>query len=76
MAVLTSMYDPMDIEKKEMMEEHHELLADMLDLAILELEEIAREDEIYLIDQMKVCHDYESIFHYLKHLALKRQGKS
>ena len=32
MAVFTSMDDPMDQEKKDMMEKQHELLADMLDL--------------------------------------------
>ena len=37
MAVFTSVYDPMDKEKKEKMEEHQELLAGMLDLAIQEL---------------------------------------
>ena len=31
MAVFTSMDDPMDQEKKDMMEKQHELLADMLD---------------------------------------------
>ena len=55
MAVFTSVYDPMDKEKKEKMEEHQELLADMLDLAIQELEEIAKDSEIYMIDQMKIC---------------------
>jgi len=73
MAVFTSVYDPMDKEKKEKMEEHQELLADMLDLAIQELEEIAKDSEIYMIDQMKICDDYESIFQCLKHQALKRK---
>lgn len=74
MAVFTSVYDPMDKEKKEKMEEHQELLADMLDLAIQELEEIAKDSEIYMIDQMKICDDYESIFRCLKHQALKRKS--
>lgn len=75
MAVFTSMYDhPMDKDKEEMMNKNEELLKDMLDFAIQELEEIAKDNEIYLIDNMKVCKDYQSIFECLKHRAFKRQG--
>ena len=72
MAVFTSMYDPMDKDKEKLMNENEELLKDMLDFAIKELED----NEIELIDQMKVCDDYQSIFECLKQRALKRQGKS
>ena len=72
MAVFTSMYDPMDKEKKKLMNENEELLKDMLDFAIKELED----NEIELIDQMKACDEYQSIFECLKQRALKRQGKS
>lgn len=78
MAVFTSMYDPMDKDKEKLMNENEELLKDMLDFAIKELED----NEIELIDQMKVCDDYQSIFecwYYVKkkyQRALKRQGKS
>lgn len=65
-----SIYDPMSKEKIKMMEEEKELLKDMLDMAILELED---NEEICLIDHKKVCKDYESIFRYLKHQALKRK---
>ena len=74
MAVFTSIYDPMNEEKKKMIKDHQELLTDMLDFAIQELESIAEDNEIYLIDNMKVCKDYQSIFDCLKHQALKRQG--
>lgn len=67
MAVFTSMYDPMDKDKEKLMNENEELLKDMLDFAIKELE---------LVDQMKVCDDYQSIFDCLKQRALKRQEKS
>ena len=77
MAVFTSMYDhPMDKDKEEMMNENEVFLKDMLDFAIQELEEIAEDNEIYLIDNMKICKDYQSIFECLKQRALKRQGKN
>lgn len=72
MAVFTSMYDPMDKDKEKLMNENEELLKDMLDFAIKELED----NEIELINQMKVCDDYHSIFECLKQRALKRQEKS
>lgn len=72
MAVFTSMDDPMDQEKKDMMEKQHELLADMLDLAIQELESVVEETDYCLLDHMKECKDYTSIFNCLKHRALKR----
>lgn len=54
------------------MNENEELLKDMLDFAIQELQD----NEIELIDQMKACDDYQSIFECLKQRALKRQEKS
>lgn len=72
MAVFTSMYDSMDKDKEKLMNENEELLKDMLDFAIQELQD----NEIELIDQMKACDDYQSIFECLKQRALKRQGKS
>ena len=53
------------------MNENEELLKNMLDFAIKELED----NEIELIDQMKACDEYQSIFECLKQRALKRQGK-
>ena len=55
----------------KLMNENEELLKDMLDFAIQELQD----NEIELINQMKVCDDYQSIFECLKQRALKRQGK-
>ena len=72
MAVFTSMYDPMNKDKEKLMNENEELLKDMLDFAIQELQD----NEIELINQMKVCEDYQSNFESLKQRALKRQGKS
>ena len=69
MAVFTSMYDPMNKDKEKLMNENEELLKD---IAIQELQD----NEIELIDQMKACDDYQSIFECLKQRALKRQEKS
>ena len=59
MAVFTSMYDTMNKDKEKLMNKNKELLKDMLDFAIQELEEIAEDNEIYLIDNMKICKDKE-----------------
>jgi hypothetical protein len=70
MAVFTSMYDTMNKDKEKLMNKNKELLKDMLDFAIQELEEIAEDNEIYLIDNMKICKDYQSIFECLKHSSI------
>ena len=67
MSVFTSMNDPMDQDKKDLMIENQELLSDMLDIAIQELEMIVEEMDICLLDNMNECRDC------LKHQALKRK---
>ena len=73
MSVFTSMNDPMDQDKKDLMIENQELLSDMLDIAIQELEKIVEEMDICLLDNMNECRNYVSIFNCLKHQALKRK---
>ena len=73
MSVFTSMNDPMDQDKKDLMIENQELLSDMLDIAIQELEMIVEEMDICLLDNMNECRDYVSIFNCLKRQALKRK---
>ena len=73
MSVFTSMNDPMDQDKKDLMNENQELLSDMLDIAIQELEMIVEETDICLLDNMNECRGYVSIFNCLKHQALKRK---
>ena len=73
MAVITSMFE-MDEKHKQLLLDNREYLADMLDYAIEQLESIAENDEIYLINQGKVCDNYDSIFECLKHWAIERQG--
>ena len=62
------------IESKylSMMEDNQEYLKSMLNFAIEQLESIAENDEIYLIDQDRVCKDYESIFNCLKHWSMEK----
>ena len=73
MSVFTSMNDPMDQDKKDLMSENQKLLSDMLDIAIQELEMIVEEMDICLLDNMNECRDYVSICSCLKHQALKRK---
>ena len=58
MSVFTSMNDPMDQDKKDLMNENQELLIDMLDIAIQELEMIVEEMDICLLDNMNECREY------------------
>ena len=74
MAVITSMFDEMDEKRKQLLLDNQEYLVDMLDYAIEQLESIAENDEIYLIDQGKVCDNYDSILECLKHWAIERKG--
>ena len=62
------------IESKylSMMEDNQEYLKSMLNFAIEQLESIAENDEIYLMDQGRVCKDYESIFICLKHWSMEK----
>ena len=64
------------IESKylSMMEDNQEYLKSMLNFAIEQLESIAENDKNYLINQGKVCDNYDSIFECLKHWAIERQG--
>ena len=55
-----------------MMEDNQEYLKSMLNFAIEQLESIAENDEIYLMDQGRVCKDYESIFNCLKHWSMEK----
>ena len=62
------------IESKylSMMEDNQEYLKSMLNFAIEQLESIAENDEIYLMDRGRVCKDYESIFNCLKHWSMEK----
>ncbi len=72
MALISSMYDPMDSSHQQAMDENQEHLANMLDFAINQLVEIAEDNEIMLVDEGRICKSYEQIFDCLKHWSSKR----
>lgn len=62
-----------------MMPHHNELikqnpkhLENMLDFAIQQLVEIAEDNEIWLMDNGRICLTYEDIFNCLKHYSEKK----
>lgn len=68
------MYEPMHSHKKELMKNNHEYIESMLDFAIEQLVEIARDNDIWLMDNGHVCESYDDIFCCLKHWSEKRRG--
>lgn len=74
MALITSIYKDINQKHQEMINENQEHIENMLDYAISELVEIAVNNEIYLVDDMKLCETYEEIFDCLKHRSQKRKN--
>lgn len=72
MAVFGTIYEPMSQSKKDLMTRNNEHLANMLDYAIQELVDIAADDEIWLINDSKICKSYDDIFDCLKAKSQKR----
>ena len=66
------MHESMKQDKKELMKQNQEHIENMLDLAIQQLEEIAHENDIWLMDNGHICLTYEEIFQCLKHWSMKR----
>ena len=73
--VIGSMYDPMDQGKKTMMDDNREHLENMLDFAIEQLVMMCEAHDSMLIDNSKICTDYQSIFECLKHWSQKRMDR-
>ncbi len=74
MSVFTSIYEEMSENHHMLMDSNHEHLENMLDFAISELVEIARDNEICLVDNLYICESYEDIFNCLKHRSEKRMN--
>lgn len=74
MTAIKSMYEEMDDKHQILMDDNQEHLKNMLDYAIHELVNIARENEIYLVDDLYICETYEEIFDCLKHWSEKRKS--
>lgn len=73
MSVISSIYEKMDDKHCQLMDENTEHLSNMLDFAIDELVSIAKENEIYLMDNGYLCSTYEEIFECLKHRSQMRK---
>lgn len=75
MSVISSIYKKMSDNHCQLIEKNSEHVNDMLDYAIHELVNIniARENEIYLVDDGYLCSTYEEIFNCLKHRSQKRK---
>lgn len=72
MAIIKSIYDEMEEVHQKLMFDNSNHLENMLDFAIRELVEIARDNEICLVDNLKLCTTYEDIFECLKHRSERR----
>lgn len=68
------MHEPMKQDKKELMKQNQEHIENMLDFAIKQLVEIAKDNEIWLMDNGRICESYEDIFDCLKHWSMKREN--
>lgn len=68
--------DPISHVHQELMNQNKEHIENMLDLAILQLVEIAEDNDIWLINDGHVCKNYEDIFDCLKHWSQKKMEKN
>lgn len=73
LSVISSIYEKMNEDHCQLIDENSEHINNMLDYAISELVNIARENDIYLVDDGYLCATYEEIFHCLKHRSQKRK---
>ena len=68
------MYEPLHEHKKELMKDNHQHIESMLDFAIEQLVDIAKSNDIWLMDEGRICESYDDIFYCLKHWSEKRRG--
>lgn len=69
---MKNIYGKMNKEHQKLMEDNQTHIENMLDYAIMELVEIAKNNDIFLVDNLDLCNTYEEIFDYLKHCSQKR----
>lgn len=69
---MKNIYGKMNKEHQKLMEDNQTHIENMLDYAITELLEIAKNNDIFLVDNLNLCNTYEEIFDYLKHCSQKR----
>ena len=66
----------MDKAHQKLMDDNQIHMENMLDYAIMELVEIAKNNDIFLVDNLNLCNTYEEIFDCLKHRSQKRIDRS
>lgn len=69
---MKDIYGKMNKDHLKLMEDNQIHIENMLDYAIMELVEIAKNNDIFLVDNLNLCNTYEEIFDYLKHCSQKR----
>lgn len=72
MSGIKDIYGKMDKAHQKLMDDNQIHMENMLDYAIMELVEIAKNNDIFLVDNLNLCNTYEEIFDYLKHCSQKR----
>lgn len=66
-------YDEMSATRKQQMLENKEHLENMLEYAIVQLEEIASDNDIWLVKNGEICSTYDKIFDCLKEWSIRRK---
>ena len=73
---MKNIYGKMNKEHQKLMEDNQSHIENMLDYAIMELVEIAKNNDIFLVDNLNLCNTYEEVFECLKHRSQKRIDRS
>ena len=73
---MKDIYGKMNKDHQKLMEDNQMHIENMLDYAIMELVEIAKNNDIFLVDNLNLCNTYEEIFDCLKHRSQKRIDRS
>ena len=68
---MKNIYGKMNKEHQKLMDDNQIHMENMLDYAIMELVEIAKNNDIFLVDNLNLCNTYEKIFDCLKHRSQK-----
>lgn len=73
---MKNIYGKMNKEHQKLMDDNQIHMENMLDYAIMELVEIAKNNDIFLVDNLNLCNTYEEVFECLKHRSQKRIDRS
>lgn len=73
---MKDIYGKMNKDHLKLMEDNQMHIENMLDYAIMELVEIAKNNDIFLVDNLNLCNTYEEVFECLKHRSQKRIDRS